>query len=172
MDTGEAERYLMGGGPEEESAVWEEHLLVCGRCREQLEATGDYLSTMCDAAAEIRAHPEEHDWRLSYLWGGVAAGAGVLVVSLLGLRYYPPAVEIRLVNNTTVTAPAGRNLELRLEGAGERVEIVSASGETWRRELTGRADRVAVPGQQGGTYLVRVRARSGELRREYRLEIR
>src|SRR6266567_2114511 len=116
MDTEEAERYLMGDSPDEESARCEEHLLVCPRCREQMSETDAYVSSMCEAAEEVRAHPEERAWRLSYLWGGVAAGASILVLGLLALRYYPPAFEVRLADFAAASAPAGRALDLRLDG--------------------------------------------------------
>ena len=172
MDSEEAERYLMGGSAEIEAAELEAHLMVCAPCRERISETDLYLSSMYDAAEEVRAHPEKTDWPRSQRWSGAAAGAGILMLGLLTLRYYPPPVEVTLNHSGPAIAPAGKGLALRLDRAGDRLEIVTAAGETaWRGELeTGKA-RAAVPGQRSGTYRVRVLSGSGEIESEYRLVI-
>ena len=62
LDAEEAERYLMGESPDPEASELEEHLLICGRCRERIADTDLYLSSMCDAAEELRAHPLRSDF--------------------------------------------------------------------------------------------------------------
>jgi hypothetical protein len=88
MDTEEAERYLMGVSREDEAAELEEHLLVCADCRERISTTDLYLSSMRTASRELGAHPGEDGRRLSWIWGGVAAGTGLAVLVLLVQRYY------------------------------------------------------------------------------------
>ncbi len=107
------------------------------------------------------------DGRLCFL--DVRGGGG----SPRALRYYPPAFEVRLADFAAASAPAGRALDLRLDGGGVRLEIVNASGQiAWQGPLQAAGEQAAAPGQRRGAYLVRVRSRAGELRREYRLEIR
>lgn len=54
-----AEVYVMGSLPEAEAAVFEEHLLVCGRCLAMAEATEEYVCAMRSAARELRSGHSE-----------------------------------------------------------------------------------------------------------------
>ena len=93
MDAEEAERYLMGNSPEDETAYLEEHLLVCEGCRERISNADEYLSAMSDAAGELRGHTAtriEHNWQLSRLLPTVAAMAGALLLGLLALWFLRP----------------------------------------------------------------------------------
>ena len=47
------ERYSMGTLPEGELPPFEEHLLVCGSCQDQLAAIDDYVIAMRTAAARL-----------------------------------------------------------------------------------------------------------------------
>lgn len=175
MDTEEAERYLLGDSPDPEAAELEEHLLICAECRERISETEVYLSSMRDAAEEVRAHPGDTDWCLAHRFSGVAAGAAIAGFGLIASRYdqnYQTPVEVRLVDSTSVTAPAGRGLDLRFDRGGARLEIVNAAAQTAWRGALAAGNRAVVPGQRSGTYLVRMLSASGELRHEYRLEIR
>ena len=51
--------YVMGSLPEAEAAVFEEHLLVCGRCLAMAEATEEYVCAMRSAARELRSGHSE-----------------------------------------------------------------------------------------------------------------
>jgi len=171
MDPEEAERYLMGGSPEDETAALEEHLLVCSNCRDRVSETDIYLSSMSEAAEEVRAHPGERKWRLSHLLVGLAASALIFILGLVASSR--PSVEVPLVESLPATAPAGRGLHLRLDRGGRNLELVNAAGQTaWRGQLAATGDGATIPAQPRGAYLVLLRSHSGELQRKYRLEIR
>ena len=49
--------------PEPESGPLEEHLLICGECRDRLDAEIEFVTAMRSAAAKIREE-EQTKWRL------------------------------------------------------------------------------------------------------------
>lgn len=59
LDSEAAERYSLGEIPEEELALWEEHLLICAACRSKVEAEGAYLAAMRAAGARLRREAKE-----------------------------------------------------------------------------------------------------------------
>ena|SRR5947199_11775 len=93
LEPEEAERYLMGDSPEEETADLEEHLLVCEACREQVSDTGDYLSAMRGAASELRGRadaPTDRNRQVSRRPRAIAVIAGSLLLGVLALWNYVP----------------------------------------------------------------------------------
>ena len=54
VDSEEAERYLMGNTPDEETAELAEHLLACEYCRMNISNVELYLDAMSKAAGELR----------------------------------------------------------------------------------------------------------------------
>jgi hypothetical protein len=90
MDTEEAERYLMGRSPEEEVADFEEHLLVCARCRQHLSSVDLYISSMSEAAAEVSASKEftaYGNWQLLKLLAAIGTVAGLALLGVLAAWY-------------------------------------------------------------------------------------
>ena len=63
MDAEEIERYSLGDFPEQEAAPFDEHLLICGLCRTQVEASDAYVAAMCGAARSIRQTSQQEAGR-------------------------------------------------------------------------------------------------------------
>ena len=57
IDEEEIERYSMGAMPEEATAPFEEHLLICQPCQLRLAQTDVYVSAMRLASARLRTEP-------------------------------------------------------------------------------------------------------------------
>jgi hypothetical protein len=54
MDEEEIETYSLGGFSEGETALFDEHLLICDLCRTKVEASDEYIAAMRGAARLIR----------------------------------------------------------------------------------------------------------------------
>jgi anti-sigma factor RsiW len=54
MDPDEIERYSLGDLSEEKAAAFDEHLLLCGACRTNVEVWDAYVAAMRGAASQIR----------------------------------------------------------------------------------------------------------------------
>ena len=186
------ERYAISGLPEEEL---EEHLLVCGACREEFVETETYVEAMRSAARELR-NKQRRRGRMVRV-AGAAPGllwAVALAVLLVGIfagsqwltgraTHLPPlAIALEASRGTESTlAPAGRSLVLSLdltqlpEYPTYRVEVVSATGQRQaQQELTPAARTLEVPltaYRKSGAYFVRLYSPQQELLREYALEI-
>lgn len=185
MDDDELERFCLGLASEEETAQFEEHLLACDVCRERFQRVEEFALATRSAAASLRAEEsrKESRWRVAWLVP-VLAGLVLMAVGILALsrRASPPLAVMLTATRGTVaagTAPAGRMLSLApdlsgIRGAGPyRMEIVDDTGVvTWRGRWDAAAGPVTVPAQRSGAHFVRVYTLSGELLREYGLEVR
>ena len=81
----------MGRSPDEEAADFEEHLLVCARCRQHLSSTDLYISSMSGAAAEVSARKGftvYGNWQLLKLLAAIGTVAGLALLGVLAARYY------------------------------------------------------------------------------------
>jgi len=179
MDAEELERYSLGHTTPAETERVEEHLLVCGLCRDKLDETEGFAIAMKAAAAELDRKSGRHGWL------AIVAAAACLVLSVsvvLRWRANPqPPVAVDLVatrSNTAITAPAGRPIELQPDLTGlaaapvYRMELVDQAGkQVWRGEVSGSRATATVPAQSSGMYFVRIYTRSGDLLREYGLRI-
>ena len=196
LDGDEIESYCMGVVSEEECARLEEHLLICETCRRKVAESDDQLAAMQGAALNFRARslqPEESKpfliRRLPFLsaLGLVAAGSMVALVRLGGLRWVhsaSPALTVDLQatrgDGIEARAPAGRPLLLNLELSGlpvhpsYRVVAVDRLGKkVWEGTVPPQDSKAAasLPGMSAGVYFVRVYSASGELLREYGLNV-
>src|SRR6202041_2246228 len=88
------EEYAFNRLPEERCAQFEEHLLVCGRCQDQLARTDEYILLMKQAAAQWRgaSSGEAPGAGISptVLWSSMAAvlAAGLVTAALtLGIPH-------------------------------------------------------------------------------------
>lgn len=59
IDLEDLERYSLGDIDEQSAARVEEHLLVCGSCRERLAEHEEYVRAIRDAAAHLRGPARE-----------------------------------------------------------------------------------------------------------------
>ena len=188
MDDEQIESYSMGHMTEEESARFEEHLLVCGSCQKRVSEADAFVAAMSAAALALQREPRAQNWynmffpRLTPL---LAAAALAITLAVLGARMAsrsapPVAVALQAMRGATVQAPSARRLTLNLDMTGlpdrsvYRVSVVDASGrELWSgvaRSVEG-SGQAEIPGMNAGTYFVRLYAGSGELVREYGVEV-
>jgi len=183
MDTEELERYSIGRVSEEEAARVEEHLLVCESCRQSLDEIDAYVTAMSRATTESLQPEFMPRWSLVPLLAAVACLVVLLsfAVRWPGSQRPPPAVTLVATrsNGSDASFPAGRPLSLRPDLTGlapspsYRVEMVDDIGRhIWSGKLTPPQDSVTVPPQSAGTYFVRIYSASGELLREYGLQIK
>jgi hypothetical protein len=189
------ERYSRHQASEDEMAQFEEHLLLCEACREELRTVDSFATAMRAAAAELRREPERRPWwsipRLIPAFGVLA----LLLLGAMGLMVMrnsqpPLAIGLSATRGTGMDAvvPAGRTLALIPDLTGlpadpsYRLEIVDEQGNpTWRGRYTGSpagqspaqvSDAATVPAQRSGAHFVRVYSSAGVLLREYGLVVR
>jgi CheY-like chemotaxis protein len=156
----------------------EDHLAACDK----------YLTAIKDAARQVSRRQGVFDggrWRLiSTLAAGALIVIAAVTLPMIRQSRSPPfVVNLRAMRGlrTQGQAPSRRPLALHLDMAGlasspsYRIEIVNQSGGlVWQcaSASRGTAASVTMPPQQPGTYFVRVALPSGEILREYGLEIR
>jgi hypothetical protein len=181
MDPRDIEGYSMGTMPEEVSAQFEEHLLVCETCRKRVTASDEFVRAMRQAAGQIRQQEAvpAHQWRTSAM--PLLAAAAVIVAALffgwsrIGAK---PEVAVSLMamrgGDLLAHAPADTPLALHPDTTGlpasasYRLEIVDSVGKSvWHGAFPGKH----VPAQSKGAYFVRIYANGSEPLREYGLLI-
>lgn len=190
------EKYAMGALAEEESAMVEEHLLICPECQDRLSETDRYIYAMRSAAAELRREPETRRWALldftQWRWPALAAAFGVLAIAVgIGIQHdilrrgdVPVAVALRATrgaDSLNASAPSKQPLELSLDLTGlrdlpsYRVELVGARGETMLQASVRPSDSKLVVTVDkrlpAGTYFARIYTPAGQLLREYGLQL-
>jgi len=197
LDGAEVEALSMGATPEAECARIEEHLLVCPTCQQRVAESDLYVASIRMAARSIRSHSPRAASHAATAAGGrtafwkvakrapgtVLALTIVAVLAAAALIVFPgsrprSAVAVHLAATrgaVQMKAPAGHPLELECDLTGlpvwpaYRLEVVSNSGKRVRQvQITGPA-RIA--GLSAGTYFVRIYAPTGDLLREYGLDI-
>ena len=97
---------------EEDIAVVEEHILVCGYCQTRLEKMDGFVEAAVAGAKAVAAKPEPNKSR-NYLPIAIAAGAALMVFipGLLEQNTEPASIDLVAVRNETrLTAPVGKKL--------------------------------------------------------------
>jgi hypothetical protein len=190
IDAEELEGYSLGHISEKQAGRLEEHLLICATCRQRLEENDSYTSAMRQAAAQLVDAPSQPDrspWSFPRLLPAAVALACAVLVAGVALRYLnspEPAFAVNLAATRgariVAKAPADRTLALRPDltgltaGPSLRVEMVDRLGNrVWPGSAAtpGLLAGATVPRQRPGIYFVRLYGASGELLREYGLEI-
>lgn len=177
------ERYSLRLMSEEESAEFEQHLLVCEACQTKLDETDTFVASVRAAATRIE-EPARSRWAIpAWGWAGALALAGisVMVVTPVYRQMFSPAMVIALEatrGEATPQAPAGTSISLRPDVAGLAqqdsypVELVNASGTTvWTGKTTGSQPSANIPAQKEGVYYVRLYSAQHQLLREYALRV-
>ena len=191
MDQNDMEKYSMGAATEEESALFEEHFLVCEICRKGIEEQDKFISAMQEAGRRYR-FPELLPVRRRFLvrFLPIFAATGLIAVATMitlwvGSRAsVTPAFAVNLLSTRgagiEAKAPPGRNLSLFLDLNGiapepsHPVEMVDGQGAVaWKGVAQTQQSKAAVliPGMAGGTYFVRLYSGSGQLLREYGIQV-
>jgi hypothetical protein len=178
----------MGTLSQQAIAPLEEHLLICDTCRQQLEGSDDLVRAVRHAAAGAReeTEPAWKSWRIPRLAPVMAAAVLLIVAAGLALRtgrngtIAPLAVALEATRGSVRAArvPSGRPLLLQpgMEGLASfpeyRIEVVGPSGDLVWRSTVSAGGAANAPSFSPGTYFVRLRNPSGDLLREYALEVR
>jgi hypothetical protein len=181
------ERYSMGSLAEEAAAEVEEHLLLCEACRTRVTEADAYIRAMKRAVPELPAATERSRWNFRLLLPAFAVC--VLLIAAAVVRFAPfadrspAAIALFAMRGADATAhgPSRRVLSLQPDLNGlpaapsYRLDVVDASGSpVWQGVFSAQAQPpgAVVPPQSRGLYFVRVSLPSGELLREYALELR
>jgi predicted anti-sigma-YlaC factor YlaD len=176
LEEEEIERYSLAASAEPEISLVEEHLLLCPSCRKKVEDSDAYVGSMQHAAAQIRSEEKR-----APLWAGMAflLAAAVLLAGVILIRGNAPvpfAVSLAATRGVGIEAqaPAGVPLALKLDltglpaSASYRVEMVDRLGKpVWAGAFPGPPAKAS----PAGIYFVRLYSPSGDLLREYGLEI-
>jgi hypothetical protein len=190
MDDEQAERYSMGAIPEGELARCEEHLLVCESCQRRVAQSDQYVSSVGEAAARLRAGEKQArpSFDLRRLVPLLAATLLIVLAGTFGLRMINrstgpiAAVYLQATRGLEVhaQAPEGRPLALNLDmtnlpesARAARIELVDEAGAArWQGEPPEKTGvGIPIPSLKAGVYFVRVYSPEGKLLREFGLEV-
>jgi len=193
LEEEELEQYSMGRLPADRLTLFEEHLLACEPCQDQLLEMEAYVNAVRSASPKLR-EAGRPGWERFFFWPRPAwmAGAAIAVTALVIARVWIPtptrAPEIAIVllqasrgieGLSVAKAKTGQPVALTIElreiatASSYRFEIVDSAG---RQEL----DNVVVPengkivqkltkGLSEGQRYVRLYAPNGDLLREFSL---
>ena len=185
------ERYALNQLNEEQSAPLEEHLLVCSKCQDRLDAVDEYVQTMKQSLKDKPAAKGGHVFqkpRLALVFAGALAFAGALLV-LPVRRIHMAPVDVRLHASRggdslpIVEAQSGAPLILHMDATEivssdvYSVEVVNARGKrVWRGSASPHANELSVEVSsdlQSGRYWIRLfdSSKPPVLIREYGLEL-
>ena len=180
------ENYAFDRLSEEETADFEEHLLICDRCQETLAETDEYIQMMKVASAAYAAKNRRRSlfqFRFSEHglgWNAMAAAAVLVLCGVSALFSWrnqvmdPQSVVLKAIRGDATVVSANRPLDLKLDlrtvppAPGYRVEVVDMSG---RRVWFGGTPAHISDGLARGTYWVRLSTDAGEFVQEYGLHV-
>jgi hypothetical protein len=192
------EEYAFERLPETETAVLEEHILLCEACQNELAGVDEFILRMKEATAAFRPQPRFRvAWaRLEQPWvraAVVMAAFALILLVFAGLtkgRWAAPAPEPVTValaafrggeQGAFSEGPARRRLALSIDAAdlpaaeSYRAEVVNASGRpAWSgpATLSGASLSFAIGrGFEPGVYWVRLYTAQGRLLREFGLRL-
>jgi len=185
LDETAMDQYALGLMPEDETAGFEEHLLVCDSCQERLAQNDAFVRAIQGAGARfvLAKSTERREWRAPLrLVGALAAGllmvSGATVWRLSQAPGQPVPVSLNADRGAAVgaQAPAGRELALHFEMLGlpslpsYELQIVDRWGAQVLRE-NAAPGFASVPALQPGQYYIRLYAPGGALLREYGFDV-
>lgn len=183
------EEYVFGRLPSPDLPAFEEHLMICGACRDRLDAmeavTASLREALATSQAGLQPSSTRKDWfawfapkPVFFMAAGLVALFAVVSVFSHGHTKFAPVATLQLTasRGEMPSADPARELDLTLadapqEGGSLRVEIVNATGlVVW----TGPAGiQVKAKRQFGpGDYFLRLYSASGKMLREYGFRIR
>jgi hypothetical protein len=181
------ERYSMGSLAEEAAVEVEQHLLLCKACQTRVTEADAYIRALKQAVPDLPPDTERSRWNFRFLIPAFAVCALLIATAIIRLsppvEQSPAAIALFAMRGTDTQAhgPTRRALSLRPDLNGlpvspsYRLDIVNASGSlVWQGVLSAQAQPASaiVPPQSRGVYFVRVFLPSGQLLREYALELR
>ena len=180
------EQYSMGSLDENAAAEVEQHLLLCQTCCAKVTEADSYVRAMKGAVQEL-PNPEPSRWNLRLLLPAFAVCALLIAAAVVkfspSIDRSPATIALFTMRGTDTQAhgPSQRPLILQPDLTGlpavpsYRLDIVTSFGApVWHGvlQVQTQSPAVLVPPQPRGVYFVRVSLASGELLREYALELR
>ena len=166
---------------EEDIAVVEEHILVCGYCQTRLEKMDGFVEAAVAGAKAVAANPEPNKFR-NYLPIAIAASAALMVFvpGLLEQSTEPASIDLVAVRNETrPVAPAHKSLNLKpdLTGLSAASYDWELSGVDGQLKSSGKLDlssgRLSVSGLEAGQYWLRLKSGGQqEILREFSLSVK
>jgi hypothetical protein len=166
---------------EEDIAVVEEHILVCGYCQTRLEKMDGFVAAAVAGAKSVAADPAPDKSR-NYLPIAIAASAALLVFLPGVFEQNNQQTSIDLVavrNENKLTAPAhtSHNLKLDLTGLSATAYDWELSGIDGKVQSSGKLDlssgRLVISGLDAGQYWLRLKtAGQQEILREFSLLVK
>jgi hypothetical protein len=195
------EEYVFGRLSLSDLPALEEHLMICGACRDRLDAieavTAGLKEALGTSPALLKPALSWADWFSRFarfaqqclrqpafaLALGVAALVAAVAVLSNGHTKFAPVATLQLTASRGEMPYAGpaRELDLTLsdlpaEGGPLRVEIVKATGHAmWSGAAASSAAGIQVKAERqfgSGDYFVRLYSVSGNMLREYGFRIR
>ncbi len=166
---------------EEDIAVVEEHILVCGYCQTRLEKMDGFVEAAVAGAKLVAANPAPDKSR-NYLPIAIAASAALMVFLPGVFEQNNQQASIDLVavrNETKLTAPAHQSLNLKPDLTG-----LSATAYDWELsridgqvQSSGKLDlnsgRLVISGLDAGQYWLRLKtAGQQDVLREFSLSVK
>lgn len=181
------ESYAMGSLAAETEFAVEQHLLLCETCRNQVPGSETYIRAIKRGVRTLPPETERARWNFRFAIPAFAMCAVLIAVAVV--RFAPRAPDrspaavalFAMRGDTQAHAPSGRPLLLEPDltglaaAANYRLEMADSSGSlAWHGTLDAARQpaRVLVPAQPPGVYFVRISLPSGELLREYTVELR
>jgi hypothetical protein len=183
LEDSAVESYAMRSLPDPSAAEVEQHLLICQDCRDRVAETDAYFRAIRMAARRLQAEPEPARFSLklfpAFAFCALTLAMAGIFVALPRRLQTPALIALTLVRGWSVEArgPANRPLSLRpdLEGLSSapayRMELLDQTGRTVWRGTAAPGEGAQVPAQQPGIYFARIYAATGELQREFALEL-
>ena len=166
---------------EEDIAVVEEHILVCGYCQTRLEKMDGFVAAAVAGAKSVAADPAPDKSR-NYLPIAIAASAALLVFLPGVFEQNNQQTSIDLVavrNENKLTAPAHTSLNLKpdLTGLSATAYDWELSGIDGKVQSSGKLDlssgRLVISGLDAGQYWLRLKtAGQQEILREFSLLVK
>lgn len=185
------EQYSMGTLPAERIAPFEEHLIACNSCQDQLLEMEAFVNAVRSVSPKLRPAEKPRFRTPLFAWAGAAA---TIAAALLIARIWIPApisgpVAVVLLQASrgiegldVAAAVAGQPLSLQIDptefslARSYRLQIVESTGkQVAESEVTPKNGKIVSSLSKGlpaGKYYVRLYGAKGELLREYGLQIR
>jgi len=186
----------MGTLAETRLEAFEEHLLACDSCQDQLLEMEAYVNAMRSASPKLRETPRS-PWEDIFRWPRpawmVAFATGAFALATTGIWILTPPAHTELASVVlhssrgmeglaTAKAPARTPLSLSVDLTelpvfqSYRLEIVTAIGKpVWEAVAHPSGRQITEPSTKGlaaGQYFVRLYGPAGGLLREFSLEVK
>ena len=186
------ECYALGNLNGNQSANFEEHLIICEQCQARLTEADHYIVAIRDAAAAILREPcaTEHKKGFWLMWAAASAAFALAMLLPWQANRVGPLHEVELVvargaaSQSVATASRGERLALNLDltevssAPAYRLELVNGAGESaWSGVIKPQRNRIRVEPNvklPAGLYWVDLYlpSKPPSLLREYGLEVR